>query len=200
MKTTTAITLFLFACSSFLRAQTDGGAPDYILRKGQDTMFCYVTTVVRSAGNVSVVKYLDKAKVEQTIKGKDEIENIVSMRVGGYVMDYLPLKADKPDGYKRHIEVSVNGKIKVYDHIRFIASTDKKGKRELFSVVGAGSEFSFFKLENGKLYELSKKNTETILLPHLNKCSEFKSGFKEEVNWKTVRLAVKYYNEHCGEE
>jgi hypothetical protein len=193
---TIALVIFSTICFDFLHAQTAEGQPDFILFKGQDTVFCFITKLSRANGNVSIVEYIDKSKVEKTIKRPDT-DNILSMRLRGWVMDYVPRNPEKPDGYMSHLEVSVDGKIRMYYNVNVVAVTDKKGKRELYSE-GGGSSSIFFRLENGKLYEETKNNIETVLIPHLNKCSAYKSAFKEEVNKKTVRDAVRAYNKSCG--
>ncbi len=173
---------------------------DYILFENKDTIFCVITTVNRSAGNVYVIKYIDENKQTQTIPRK-EISKVKSFRVGGYVNDYLPLKASKPNKYKRHLELKVDGKIKIYDHIRLIADTDPvTGERTFYSVVGAGEKIYNIKLDNGGYYEINKKNLTNYIIPYLNTCEEFKSYNKEKITVDSIEKIVANFNESCAEE
>ena len=97
---------------------------DFIFKNNSDKVYCFITDIVRSGGNVTKIKYIDLNKKEHIIKGS-EIKTVKSLRVAGKTLDYIPLKASKPNSYHRHIQRKIDGKIKIYVHIRLIASTDK---------------------------------------------------------------------------
>lgn len=170
--------------------------PDFILR-GKDTTFCFITRIVRSAGPITKIEYISLDGDEKFEIKKDEIENIKTIRVGGYTMDYIPLKASKPDSYHRHIERKIDGKIIIYDHIRLQAETNKKGERQLTSTVGSGAAIKTIKLGKNNYYDVSKSNIKEYVIPYLNKCKAFQDGFSDEVTSSNIEEAVKFYNEVC---
>ena len=207
MKKNFYLTTFLLIASTFLFAQTTSGGrstfvipedgsnkSDYILLdEVKDTIFCYITEVERSAGNLTKIKYKDKADNVQQVKGKE----VKSFRLNGIVVDKIPLKASKPDSYQRHIEAKINGKIKIYDHIRLVAMTNKKGERKLYSVVGPGSDIYTIKLDNGQYYDISNSNIKKYIAPYLQKCKNFKSAYNGEYNTDTIEEIVLLYNKEC---
>jgi hypothetical protein len=175
-------------------AQTEE-LPDFVVQNG-DTTYCFISELVRAAGNVTKIEYTDLKGGKHVIEGKKDVKEVSSLRLGGYVVDYIPLNPKKPDGFKRHMERKVDGKIIIYDHIRLIASTDKKGKRTLYSIIGQGSAFYIIKI--GKTYyDITKKNVYEEVEPVLMRCPAFKKGFTEEVKVKNIKQAVEYYNSAC---
>jgi len=170
---------------------------DFILLNKQDTIYCVITDISRNGGIVYKIEYYDLQKQKQIIEGRETI-NVLSMRVAGRTMDYIPLKASKPDSYQRHIERKIDGKIKIYDHIRLIAKTDGKGNRQLYSVVGSGSVIYTIKLDDGSYYKIKSSNIKKVIVPHLMKCREFKNSFKEEISKSNIEEAVLTYNEVCN--
>jgi hypothetical protein len=90
----------------------------------------------------------------------------------------------------------VDGKIIIYSHIKLIASTDKEGNRNLYSVVGSGAVIYTIKI--GKTYyDIKKKNVNEIVTPFLMKCQDFNKGFTDKVKVKNIEEAVEYYNKVC---
>jgi len=169
---------------------------DYILFFDQDTTYCIITKIARSGGNVYKVEYYDVNQELHKLK-KKETKQIESMRVAGRTLDYIPLKASKPNKYQRHIERKIDGRIKIYDHIRLIAETDKEGYRQLYSVVGAGAEIYTIKLDNGKYYKIKSSNIKKYIAPHMKKCREFNNSFKDEITRRNIEEAVIEYNKLC---
>lgn len=207
MKKKIYFTAAVFILSSYLFAQRHGGGrsvftipkeasskSDYILLgETKDTIFCYITEMQRSAGKLTKIKYKDNAGNIQKVKGAD----ITSLRINGIVVDRIPLKPSKPNGYQRHIEVKIDGKIKIYDHIRLIADTDKKGVRTLYSVIGAGGDFYTIKLDNGQYYDIDNSNIKKYIAPYMQKCKALNSSYKGEYNMDTIEEIVTMYNQVC---
>lgn len=195
--------LFTLTFLSLLSSVTFGQEKlplDYILFEGKDTLFCVINTVNRGAGNVYLINYTDENNQKHTIE-KKETKTVKSFRVGGYVNDYIPLKASKPKKYQRHIELKVDGKIKIYDHIRLVVSTSEEtGERQFYSVVGAGAKIYTIKLDNGMYYEINNKNLNKYIIPYMTECQEFTFSYKGKVTVERIEIAVKKYNELCGEE
>jgi hypothetical protein len=174
--------------------------PDYILFENKDTIFCVITRLERGGGNVYSMIYIDENNQSHTIK-KKEVPTIKSFRIGGYVNDYLPLKASKPDKYHRHIELKIDGKIKIYDHIRLIASTDSEtGERKFYRVVGAGEKIYTIKLDNGGYYDINNKNLTDYIIPYMKNCQEFMKTNTERITVDNIEKIVGIYNESCKEE
>lgn len=59
---------------------------DFVLLKGQDTIYCFITEIARSAGNVYNIEYYDIKKQKHTI-GKSDVRFVKSMRVAGRTLD-----------------------------------------------------------------------------------------------------------------
>ena len=174
--------------------------PDYILFENKDTMFCSITTLARGAGNVFLIEYVDENNVSHTIN-KKEVPTIKSFRIGGYVNDYLPFRATRPNKIHRHIELKIDGKIKIYDHIRLVASTDSEtGERKFYSVVGAGERIYTIKLDNGGYYDINKKNLNEYIIPYMKNCKEFMKTNTERITVDNIEKIVGIYNESCKEE
>lgn len=169
---------------------------DYITISGNDPIYCIITNLTRVGGNVSEIEYYDLDKQKHIIK-KKEVKKVERIRVAGVIMDYIPLKASKPNSYQRHIELKVDGKIKIYDHIRLIAKTDENGERKLYSVVGAGANIYTIKLPDGNYYKINKSNLKKTVIPYMRKCKKFNSSFQDLITAYNIEDAVKNYNEIC---
>jgi len=182
-----------FASLTFAQSKND---LDYILFYDQDTTYCIITMIARSGGNVYKVEYYDVNQELHKVK-KKETKQIESMRVAGRTLDYIPLNASKPNKYQRHIERKIDGRIKIYDHIRLIAETDKDGYRQLYSVVGAGAEIYTIKLDNGRYYKIKSSNIKKYIAPYMKKCREFNNSFKDEITRQNIEEAVIEYNKLC---
>ena len=189
--------LCLFVQVAFQLSAQDKSEMDYVYIEGQDTVYGFITDVSRSTGNVNRIEYYDLDKQQHVLKRSD-VNDVKSLRVAGRTLDYIPLKASRPNSYHRHIERTIDGKIKIYDHIRLIASTDKKGERKLYSVVGQGASVYIIKLDNGKFYDISKGNIKKYVAPHMVRCADFKKGFKEPVTNRNIQEAVIFYNKACN--
>lgn len=192
MKKTLA--LLFFALSSMSILAQENNESDYLLFEGKDTTFCTITVLARSAGNVSDIEYYDVAGEKHKVDRK-EIKNVKSLRVGGISMDYIPIKASKPDSYKRHIEIEIDGKIIIYYHTRIIAGLDGKGLRQLYKVVGAGAAIHTIKLPDGNYYEFKESNIKKYVAPYMLKFKPFADSFKEPISMRNLADAVTKYNE-----
>lgn len=169
---------------------------DFILI-GKDTTFCIITTLKRATAPIVQIVYTDlNGGNEQTIE-KNAIQEITTIRIGGYVMDFIPLTAAKPDEDKRHVERRVDGKIIIYRPDRLTAKTNKKGERSLYSSWGTGSSLHAIKMDKNNYYDVNKMTIKDYIIPYLNKCEAFKSGFTEEITILNLEKAVAYYNEVC---
>jgi|TARA_R110000737_G_scaffold327084_3_gene341151 hypothetical protein len=192
MKKTIAL-LFLALSSAGIHAQ-ENNESDYLLFEGKDTTFCTITVLARSAGNVSDIEYYDVAGEKHKVDRK-EIKNVKSLRVAGISMDYVPIKASKPDKYKRHIEIELNGKIIVYNHTRIIAGIDQNGDRQLYQVVGAGAAIHMIKLPDGNYYDYKESDIKKYVAPYMLKFKPFADSFKEPISMRNIEAAILKYNE-----
>jgi hypothetical protein len=196
MKTTMFALFLLLTNSGVLHAQSDD-APDFILRKGQDTLFCVITELNRSAsGMVNSIQYIDRNRTEHTIKGREETEKVIALRIAGCRLELLALKPDNPDGDKRLLEVVIDGKVQALVYNVLTVSTNSTGTRRFLRQTG---RTEYFKLPDGTHYMMTKGNTMNVLGPELKKCSAFNSGFKDKITPFNIYDAMRYYNDNCGE-
>ena len=194
-----AVVLSLIVSSTF--AGKDHSASDYILFKGdKDTTFCRIHEMGGSGALIGVITYTPEGSDQRLeIKGPDQIAKIISLRCGGFVMDYVPTNPEKPNGRGTLMYTSNPGKVRYYDDAQIIAKEKKDGERELF-IKEFSAMYYIVRLENGETYKTSKDNVYKIILPELKKCKAFNEKYKEPekvTHYAMIANAIAVYNKLC---
>lgn len=167
--------------------------PDYIYipARSSDTLFGTVDNIGRIGGRIEKLDFTDTKGVKTELSGAQACELVKSLRINGIQLDLVPLKPEKPDGYLRHKEIDVAGRITLYDEINVYAITDK-GKRDMYIVAWfGGAARKSVKLPNGQ-YRPLNKTTKKELYALFNACSGFKYDEKTAIS-----VLIDRYNKEC---
>ena len=186
---------FLFVLMS-VNAQAE--LEDYLVNSKGDTIYCNVISVYRASAQVFKIEYINSDGSLVSLNRKECID-VMTIGVGGYTVDYIPLKAHKPDSYKRHIRRKIDGAIKVYDEIQLYVRMEGE-TRKIYSIELNAKPVYCVQLDNGAYYKLTDKNIVKYISPYLNKNEQFKSGYKKPLNMATIEEAIRYYNDNCVSE
>lgn len=174
---------------------------------GKDTTFCtklsYLTT---SQGALNQIKYTDSDGKSVEIKGKSNVPDVTTFCINGVCSDKIPLKANKPNSYKRYTERIVDGKLKVYlaqqGHSSNYHYTPGAAAGDWSDTGGPVGIYRFFiKMPDGTYYKInSKKNMNKYIKPYLLKCSEFKSEYSGDFSTEELPFMqmIQLYNSLCN--
>ena len=185
--------LIQFANLSFGQSKKDY---DYLIKEGQDTIYCMITEISRESNNIDTLIYYDLDK-KKNILNKDQMKKILTIGVDGRILDYIPIKASKPLSYHRHVERKIDGPIKVYDYIQLCITSDDKANRHAQSLDVEGSMIYTILLDDEKYYKIKASNIKKIFLPYMKECEAFKVRLKEPVDMSNFEETVKLYNSVC---
>ena len=156
-----------------------------------DTVFCTdLNWGIMNNSRISDLEYTDMKGEKVVIKGKKNMPEILTLYKNGKITDKIQLEPDRPQGPFRYIYRVVNGKIKAYYDSPTLYTDGSMG--------GGGSK-NYFKMPDGVVYELSKKNMTTILKPFLLSCKEFENKYKGEYSRKVYLFwpMITLYNTSC---
>ena len=160
-----------------------------------DTVYCIITDFYRSNESIRRIKYIDLKEKLHVLKDNNEIETIKTFRAGQYTLDYIPLKANKPNSYHAHIERKNIGAMIIYDHIGLAAYTDKNGDRTFYYAPGMRGEAKYaIKFPDGTFFDINKKNIEKHIAPYMKMCNAFNRAFDFIITIENVEEAVGVYN------
>lgn len=184
--------LFIFISSINLYAQN----LDYFI-ENKDTTFCQdLKYSTWPQGSLRVVEYTDLSGKPKTIKGGQNLINIITLGIDSAIIDKTPLKANKPDGrYFRFTERAVNGKLIVYlsrQGYIYGATPETSGPSGIYRF--------YLKLPDGTYYKInSSKNLNKYIKPYLLKCTEFKNQYKGDYSTREQSFMemIRLYNSLC---
>lgn len=185
-------------------------AQDYFV-VGKDTTFCkdlkYTTTV---QGYLKTIKYTDLKEKEVLIDDKKNMPDVITFYSDKKFIDKTPLKADKPDGYIRYTERSVDGKLKIYlaqqgykegSGMHYTGAAKFTNSNSDWNTSGPTGIYRFYlKMPDGTYYKINDKgNIEKYIKPYLLKCAEFKNQYKGDYSTKEepFMAMIKLYNSLC---
>ena len=175
---------------------------DFIIIK-KDTVKCTITTIERKSGSIVKIGYIDMTNHEEVILGKENCNSVTSLLIGKITFDYVPVfSGGLKTTRKAHMRKLINGAVKVYGYDLFTVNTSKDGKREI-TAIGSDIDIDTKTVQlgkDGKLYNVSSKRvTEEIIFPYLNKCSTFADNypFKMKMNYLTTAFSL-YNGYKCG--
>ena len=154
----------LSLCYGLCIAQKNKATCYFVSEK--DTVFCndlsYTTSV---QGELRKLEYKDLQGKKISLKGKENIPNVLTIFIDGAVIDKTPLNAVKPNGSTRYTPRILDGKL-------IINQTD----------VGENNSPSDYiysvKMPDGTYYKLNDKNMINSIKPFLEKCEKFKNEYK----------------------
>ena len=168
----------------------------YIVNEEGDTTLCLSVRVRTGSAGIVKIIYVDMDGTEKFVKGPGECKKVKYFSRCGSIFEMAPIKASKPDSYKKHHRLAVNGKIKVYDGFALFRYCNI-GTNNTVSAFGIPNYMIQF--ENGDFCEVKKKDIEKTILPYLNKCEKFKKANKEAPTKKGEKFEnmIKLYNKLC---
>lgn len=189
--------LFFFSLSANLLSQ-NSNYPDYIIWQNGDTVFCSITSIERESGKISAIDYLNKEKKKVELRSNFDISKIRYINVNNeFFWEDVPLGLNTKSS-TRHMEIEVNGKIKIYSNQQLVLKTRDNGEKYIADPTAKfGGIRKIIKLDNGKYFILNKTHINKFISPHLLSCSAFQKSFKEKINRKNIVEAVKLYNFLC---
>lgn len=195
-----------FLIVSFLTGFSDAGKlfsqktqfHDFIIWENGDTAYCQITSLERASGNIRGIDYLTSGNRKIELRTEYEVSKVKFIGINDeFFWEYLPVKAKKPVWW-RHLEIELNGKIKVYANKQLVMKVKEDGTKYISDPTAKfGGMSRTIKLDNGKYLDITPANIKNEIAPYLQSCPEFKNSFKEKVTRKNILQAVKMYNQWC---
>lgn len=170
----------------------------YFVTKANDTTFCkelkYRPAPQGQLGKLTYTT-LDGKKI--SIKGRDNVPDVVTFYLDGKIMDKIPQKANKPNSYVRFTERVVDGKLKVYLQRQGIDQTAKTS-----TAAPMGSYRFIIKMPNGEYYKINKKkNIQDVIRPYLGECKLFLKEYTGDYSYREAEFinTIELFNSLCEE-
>lgn len=191
-----AMMIWLFAAASVFSQQRI--FTDYLVWQKGDTTYCHITRIERTTGNISAIDYLTSANHPVSLRGDYEVSKAKFICINNeFFWEYLPVKAKKPKAY-RHLEIEINGKIKIYANRQLTLITKDNGEKIISDEVSRlGGIQRTIRLENGKYLDVKSKTIKKEIVPYLSLCPEFANSFTKKIIKKNIDEAVKAYLGVC---
>lgn len=171
---------------------------DFIVWETGDTAWCTITCIERVSGNVRKIDYVnpDNRKIE--LRDKYELSKARFISVNNeFFWEYLPVKAKRPVLW-RHLEIELNGKIKIYANRQLTLKVKEDGTKYIADPTAKfGGISRTIKLDNGKYLDITPATIQNEIAPYLSGCPTFKNSFGEKMTKRNVVRAVKEYNQVC---
>jgi hypothetical protein len=172
-------------------AQTDKKQDFFIVGK-KDTTFCKKLSMgVTGQGYLNRLEYTDLKGKEVKLKGRSDVPDVTTLCINGKLIDRVPQKPNKPEGYVTFISRAVDGKLIVYLEGTTYSSTMQSQ---------IGSYRFFLKMPDGTYYRINDSgNIKKYIKPYLMKCKEFADQYKGDFDTeeKPFMETVKLYNSLC---
>lgn len=171
---------------------------DYIVWEKGDTAYCNITSLERASGNIWAIDYINSDNQKVELRNNFEVSKAKFISVNNeFYWEYVPLKAKKP-ALHRHLEIEVNGKIKIYINKQLVLKTNQNGEKLIADPTAEfGGMSRTIRLDNGKYLDINPESIKKEIAPYLLSCLEFKEAFGKKITKKNIVEAVKVYNERC---
>lgn len=144
---------------------------DYFIKNNMDTTYCSSIMFARSSSlNIKYFSFYDMGGKQYNIEGKSQCEEISSFRQDGKIFDLINLKGIYPGEKNTHYQRKVDGRVKLYYFSNELSIVYRYEDKMPYSIC-------VVKLEDGRLFRVTKKNHKKYIMPRLEQNEIFKKSF-----------------------
>lgn len=169
--------------------------------EGKDTTFCqkidYKLTV---QSYLKSINYTDLNGKDFEIKGRKNLEDVMTFCKYGVITDKIPQKANKPKGYVKWVQRVVDGKLKLYYyHNEFTVSNFGSSFNNGHPTTSSITKF-FIKMPDGTFYDIRKnRDLKKHIIPYLKQCDAFNSAYNGDFisDYENFTKMIVLYNSVC---
>lgn len=192
--------LILMAISfSTIAFGQEDSSTDYFVADS-DTTFCsnlnYTLTV---QSYLSSLEYTDLDGNKVLIEGRKKVPNVTTLFINGQIIDRIPQKVEKPDGYVKFASRVVDGKL-IVNYYESSMTTESFNSSGGMSSTTTGILKFFIRMPDGTYYDINKgSHMKKYIIPYLQECSEFVSQYKGDYSKKMDEFieTIELYNSLC---
>lgn len=182
--------LFLILLASNQLLGQTSASNDYYATK-TDTVYCSKLDFTCSyQGYLKLLTFTNTKGDSLAISGKENLVNVITIKIGNVIYDKVPQKVHRPNGYVKFIRRAIDGKLIVYDYRSVMRTQQMTSEIVKF----------FIKMPDGVYYNINKKkHLKKYIIPYISTCYEFLKVYNREMTNEKDKFMemIKLYNSVC---